>query len=180
MSAGNPATGDAARAASPKHPKQQGFTLLGALILIALMGGGLAAYGELTSHVAQREKEAELLFRGAQYRQAIEGYYRKEQRYPQALAELLEDKRYPAPVRHLRKLYLDPITGEPWATLQAPGGGIMGVYSKSEAEPIKVRGFRLADEKFTDTKRYMDWQFFYLPESQSQAEAPQAQGATPQ
>lgn len=143
---------------------QQGFTLVGALILIAFMGAGLAAFGGIASHAAQREKEAELLFRGNQYRQAIEAYYRKERKYPRALAELLEDKRYPTPARHLRKLYPDPISGTTeWGLVEAPGGGIMGVYSKSEAQPIKTGGFTLADKTFADAQRYADWQFFYQP-----------------
>jgi hypothetical protein len=39
--------------------KQKRFTLVGALITIAVMGAGLAVYGELASHAAQREKEQE-------------------------------------------------------------------------------------------------------------------------
>ena len=144
--------------------KQQGFTLMGALILVAVMGAGLAAYGQMASHAAQREKEAELLFRGNQYRQAIEAYYKKERKYPKALSELVEDKRYPTPAHHLRKLYPDPITSQAeWGTMEAPRGGIMGVFSKSEAEPIKSGGFGLANKTFADGKRYMDWQFFYPP-----------------
>jgi type II secretory pathway pseudopilin PulG len=146
--------------------RQQGFTLMGALILIALMGAGLAAFGQIASHVAQREKEAELLFRGHQYRLAIEAYYNKERKYPRALAELVEDKRYPTPARHLRKLYPDPVTGQAeWGLVEAPGGGIMGVYSKSEAQPIKSGGFMLADTTFADATRYADWQFFYQPDA---------------
>jgi hypothetical protein len=134
------------------------------MIVIALMGGGLAAYGELASHAAQREKEAELLFRGDQYREAIAGYFRKERTYPRELAALLQDRRYPMPVRHLRKLYPDPITGQPdWGLIEAPGGGIMGVYSKSEARPVKSGGFRLADKTSLDAERYADWKFFYTP-----------------
>ena len=49
---------------------------MGALILVAVMGAGLAAYGGLASHAVQRDKEAELLFRGNQYRQAIEASLR--------------------------------------------------------------------------------------------------------
>jgi type II secretory pathway pseudopilin PulG len=143
---------------------QQGFTLMGALIVIAVTGGGLAAYGEIASHAAQREKEAELLFRGQQYRQAIESYYRKEQTYPPKLAVLLADHRYPTPARHLRQLYSDPISGAAdWTIIVAPGGGIMGVHSKSEARPVKSGGFGLPDKTFADAKRYADWQFFYTP-----------------
>jgi len=145
--------------------KQKGFTLLGMLITVSVMGAGLAAYGEMASHAAQREKEAELLFRGNQYRQAIEAYYRKDKTYPKTLAELLQDKRYPMPVRHLRKLYGDPITGKAeWGVMEAPeGGGIMGVYSLSEEAPIKSYGFLPANQSFADAKTYKDWQFFYTP-----------------
>ena len=108
---------------------------------------GLAAYGEFASHTAQREKEAELLFRGEQIRNAIASYYRKEQRYPQALAELLEDKRFPMPVRHLRRLYRDPMSGETdWGLVEAPGGaGVMGVHSRSEDAADQKRKFFSAE-----------------------------------
>jgi len=138
---------------------------MGAMIMVAAMGAGLAVYGQMASHAAQREKEAELLFRGNQYRQAIESFYKKDQKYPRALAELLEDRRYPNPAHHLRKLHADPITGRPeWGLMEAPGGGIMGVYSKSEEAPIKTGGFTLANKTFADAKRYADWQFFYTPQ----------------
>jgi type II secretory pathway pseudopilin PulG len=142
--------------------KEAGFTLLGMLIVAAVMGAGLAAIGELASHAAQREKEAELLFVGNQYRQAIAAYFRKEQSYPKELAALLQDKRYPMPVRHLRKLYRDPISRD-WALVEAPGGGIMGVHSKSEERPIKTGHFAPADAAFADAERYSDWVFRHSP-----------------
>jgi len=142
----------------------KGFTYVGFLIFLAVAGAGMAAFGELASHVAQREKEAELLFRGNAYRAAVESYYSKEQRYPQSLEQLLEDKRFPMPVRHLRKLYPDPMTGAAdWALLEAPGGGLMGVHSRSEAAPIKSGNFSAKDEAFADAKSYAEWKFFYQP-----------------
>lgn len=142
---------------------QQGFTLLAALITVAALGAGLAAFGELASHAAQRTKEVELLFAGNQYRQAIAGYYRKDRRYPPTLEALLEDKRYPMPQRHLRKLYPDPVTGKPFAVVAAPGGGIMGVHSPSEAAPAKRKNFSQEDQGFVDAKKYADWKFVHTP-----------------
>jgi hypothetical protein len=49
----------------------RGFTYIGFLIFVAVAGAGLAAYAEIASHAAQREKEAELLFRGNAYQAAI-------------------------------------------------------------------------------------------------------------
>ena len=48
----------------------------------------------------------------------------------------------------------------------------MGVFSKSEEKPIKSGGFRLADQAFTDAKRYMDWQFFHLPQAPASIPTP--------
>jgi type II secretory pathway pseudopilin PulG len=143
---------------------QRGFTYLGLLIAVALTGAGLAAFAEYASHAAQREKEAELLFRGNQYLEGIASYYRKEQRYPQSLEQLLEDKRFPMPVRHLRKLYADPITGAAeWAVVEAPGGGVMGVHSRSDAVPVKTGNFLVKNKEFGKAEKYSDWKFIHSP-----------------
>jgi type II secretory pathway pseudopilin PulG len=146
--------------------RQEGFTYLALLIAVAVGGAVLASVGELTSHAQQREKEAELLFVGQQYRQAIGAYYERSpggaKRYPKKLAELLEDNRYPTVQRYLRRPYPDPVTGKAeWGLVEAPQGGIMGVYSLSEAPPIKAGGFSKRDESFNDATRYADWKFFY-------------------
>ena len=160
MSAGSLGAGKGVRVRS-LSPK--GFTLIGMLVVVAVMGAGLAAFGQVASHAAQREKEAELLFRGDQYRQAIASYYAKGKTYPAALGDLVQDKRFPMPVRHLRRLYPDPITGQEWGLVDAPGGGVMGVYSKSPAAPVKTGGFSPANQHFADAPRYMDWQFVHQP-----------------
>jgi type II secretory pathway pseudopilin PulG len=148
--------------------RQHGFTLIGALIAIGVMGAGLAAYGELTSHAAQREKERELLFVGNQFRQAIAAYYEGTpdavKRFPQKLEDLLEDKRHATPQRYLRRIYADPMTGNRhWGVIAAPGGGVMGVYSLSVAQPIKSWGFAARDSVFAEATRYSDWGFTYSP-----------------
>ena len=150
---------------------QKGFTYLGFMIAVAITGVGLAAYADFASHAGQREKEAELLFRGNQYLAGIASYYRKEQRYPQSLDELLEDKRYPMPVRHLRKLYADPMTGTAdWVLIEMPGGGgVMGVHSRSDAAPIKTGNFLLKNEEFAKAKAYSDWKFVHSPAGLSPA-----------
>lgn len=148
--------------------RQRGFTLAGVLLLTAALGAGMAAYGEIASHAAQREKEQELLFVGGQFRQAIEAYYERTpgavRRYPQTLEDLLHDKRHPMPQRHLRRLYADPLTGKAgWGLLPAPDGGVMGVYSLAEGRPIKSDNFAPRDRAFAGAARYADWQFAYAP-----------------
>jgi len=159
--------------------RERGFTLAGALIAVAVLGAGMAAYGELASHAAQREKEQELLFAGNQFRQAIGAYYERTpgavKRFPQKLEELLQDQRYPMPQRHLRRIYADPMTGQrEWGTIAAPGGGIMGVHSLSQAEPIKSGGFFSRDATLAGAARYADWHFSYVPATPFGATPPAA------
>jgi type II secretory pathway pseudopilin PulG len=153
-----------------KPRKQPGFTMLAMLLFVGITGAALAAIGELASHALQREKEVQLLFVGDQYREAIASYYRYQQTYPQALQDLLEDRRAPMPRRHIRKLYPDPITGKPFAVVDAPQGGIMGVRSASDAEPIKSANFLQRDEAFTDSTKYSEWQFVHVTSGTSQAQ----------
>ena len=163
--------------------RQQGFTLAGALILIAVAGAGMAAYGEMASHAAQREKEQELLFVGHQFRQAIGAFYDgtpgAAKQYPRKLEDLLQDQRYPALRRNLRRIYADPMTGKrEWGLVNAPQGGIMGVYSLSQAQPIKSGGFLLRDRQLEGPReRYANWQFTYAPAA-APAASPAAAAST--
>ncbi|MBV8033363.1 MAG: type II secretion system protein [Betaproteobacteria bacterium] len=146
---------------------ERGFTYVAVLIGAATLAAALGVAAQVYSQSAQREKEAELLFVGNQYRDAITAYYERSpggaKRYPQKLDDLLEDKRYPNVVRHLRRLYADPLTGKPLQALEAPSGGVMGVFSPSEAAPIKRAGFRPRDEALADAEKYSDWKFSYSP-----------------
>lgn len=147
---------------------ESGFTYLGLIFFVAVMGIALAMAGTLWSFSKQREKERELLFIGEQFRRAIGQYYEHTpgtiKRYPQSLNDLLQDNRYVSVQRYLRRIYRDPITKDTeWGLVQAPTGGVMGVYSKSVSTPIKVGGFRFSDRAFEDAKRYSDWAFVYVP-----------------
>jgi type II secretory pathway pseudopilin PulG len=150
--------GEAACAVRP----QAGFTYLGILVAVALMGLMLSAVGRVWAVHEQREREVQLLFVGDQYRMAIGRYYRSGRSYPMSLADLVQDDRSPLPRRFLRKLYADPMTGDAdWTLIPAPGGGIMGVASASQAAPIKRAGFDLQDKAFADSDCYCKWRFIY-------------------
>ncbi len=154
--------------------RQHGFTYLAVLIALAIIGATLASTGMVWHTAVQREKERELLFVGNQIRQAIGRYYLAEpvKQYPQTLDDLLRDPRQPGVVRHLRKLYPDPITGTTeWGLLKGRDGRITGVYSLSLAQPIKQANFRGADQMFAEKEKYSDWQFVYRPTPPAKANA---------
>jgi type II secretory pathway pseudopilin PulG len=150
-----------------QYCRQRGFSYFTVLLVIAILSGGLALTGEVWSTAAQREKEIELLHIGQQYRRAIERYYLNgPKQYPRALADLIKDPRKPAPERYLRQLYPDPVTGSAeWGIVKAPDGGVMGVHSLSDKEPLKRVGFRVRDAAFENAKTYADWRFLYAPQA---------------
>lgn len=145
--------------------RSRGFTYLAVLFAVAILAGGLALVGEAWETSARREKEAELLFAGHQYRGAIERYFLSgpQRQYPRALEDLLKDPRRPGIERYLRKLYPDPITGKEWALVQAPDGGILGVHSPSDERPLRIAGFRPRDAAFQGAQKYSDWKFVHQP-----------------
>lgn len=167
---------------------QSGFTYLMLLLWVVLAGVMLAALGTSWHLMSRREREAELLWRGEQYKQALASYSRVGAKLQAAAAEaasaatataaspttpssfsgdvvqgqaqpaqaaqaippqptsgpldlkdLLEDRRSGKVQRHLRRLYSDPITGSPrWGLIRSVDGRIAGVYSLSDAEPLRV------------------------------------------
>jgi type II secretory pathway pseudopilin PulG len=146
--------------------REQGFTYIGVLVLVALMGIALAAAGQVWQTLQKREKEQELLFIGQQFRLALNRYADRTpgqaRRHPRRLEDLLLDPRYPGIQRYLRKIYLDPMTGRAeWGLITGPGGEIYGMHSLSDNEPLKKSNFGLADRNFEGKMKYSDWVFMY-------------------
>ena len=151
------------------HPgsldRQSGFTYLGLLAAVVILGLLLTMASRVWSFSEQRDKEVELLYIGDQFRIAIARYYAFGHRYPIALEDLLTDNRFPVPRRHLRQLYRDPFTGDTdWTLVMDPTNiGITGVASKSKLVPIKRKAFSDVEVGFVDRDCYCDWKFLYIP-----------------
>jgi type II secretory pathway pseudopilin PulG len=161
--------------------RERGFTYLTVLFIVAIMMAGLALIGEMWETSAKREREADLLFLGNQYRRAIGLFYESTpgtvKRYPRTLEELTKDPRQPSTQRYLRKLQPDPFGSAEWGIVKAPDGGIRGVYSLSEDKPLKSANFKLRDAGFESAQSYADWKFIHTPAAPAAAPAPGAPGA---
>lgn len=155
---------------------ERGFTLIGLLFLVAGLGVAMSVLGTVWHTAAQREKEKELLFIGEEYRHAIADFWRAspsgQPRLPKEFAELLLDPRFPNTVRHLRRLYADPMTGgKDWGVVKDEAGGITGVYSLSERKPLKQAGFPLGQAAFEQAETYKQWLFLFQPAADSAGRA---------
>ncbi|MDY6862288.1 MAG: type II secretion system protein [Thermodesulfobacteriota bacterium] len=148
---------------------QKGFTYILTLLAIVIIGISLSAAGRSWKTIVQRDREKELLFRGNQYKKAIESYYKfnnKRPALPEKLKDLLKDPRSSATVRHIRKLYPDPMTGDgAWVLIYDKINKIKGVKSSSTEEPFKKGNFPTEYRKFANKKRYCDWEFSFEPKT---------------
>ncbi len=145
----------------------RGVMLIGLMVLLALSALALLQFGESAATTRQRERETQLLWVGQQYRAALESYWRATpghvKQMPLALEDLVHDPRFPNPVRHLRKLYADPLQPEvPWGLVRR-GNQILGVHSQSGAAPLRRTGFATDLESFEGAAQYTDWRFLFVP-----------------
>jgi type II secretory pathway pseudopilin PulG len=174
-------------AASPiRIGKQRGFTYLSVVILVAVIGLVGAATLRLGVTMQRAAAEEELLRIGAEFSDALQSYAAAtppgQPTFPPSLKELLKDPRFPQVRRHLRRIYVDPVTGKPeWGLMRAginkpgspgaaPGaalasamsaseGGIIGIYSLSTSEPIKIGNFPQRFAGFNGKAHISDWKF---------------------
>lgn len=160
-----------------------GFTYIGALMTVVIVGIMLSQAALIWKTKMQREREVELIFRGTQIRDAMRRWYDWKlvggvPKPPPAqkpgvtqpaippltdLKHLLQDPNKPQKVRYLRASNLiDPVTGEEWELIKE-GQKIIGVKSKSEAEPIKKANFPLDLDPavFNHKRKYNEWVFQY-------------------
>ncbi|WP_109477241.1 type II secretion system protein [Paraburkholderia sp. C35] len=148
---------------------QRGYAYLALLILISIIGVAAAATVQLGAVYQRRAAERELLFIGGEFQRALLSYALAtpvgQPNQPPTLEELVRDPRYPNVMRHLRKLYADPMTGKAdWEFVRSPDGQtIVGVHSASHARPIQIAHFSGEFRGFDDAKRYSDWVFVARP-----------------
>ena len=150
-----------------RRPGQAGFTLVGVLLIVAVMALVGAAGVRLGALVHRRHAEQALLDAGLAFSQALGAYARAtppgQPDAPMTLQELLRDPRRPGHMRHLRKVFADPLTGsERWGLERDEGGRIVAIYSLAPGEPIKRAGFELRFVSFAGQKSYQGWKFARL------------------
>ncbi|MES2547075.1 MAG: hypothetical protein V4575_05165 [Pseudomonadota bacterium] len=112
---------------------QTGLSYLAVLFLLAAIALSLAIVAQNEDTQLKREKEQDWLYIGKQYERAIASYYQLSpnglNELPNKVDDLLLDKRFVAPVHHLRKAYLDPLTNQSWLFLMNEENQLIGVVS---------------------------------------------------
>ena len=84
---------------------EAGYNLVILLVLVTILNIMVGAALPAWTHLAKREKEEELIFRGMQYAEAIRVFQQRHGRFPVRLEELLETE-----PRSIRQLFEDPMT----------------------------------------------------------------------
>lgn len=167
--------------AAPRRSGAQGFTYLGLIILVAIIGLVGAASLKVGALMQRAAAEEELLFIGAAFSDALRSYAAAtppgQPQQPPTLQELLKDPRFPGTRRHLRKIFVDPITGKAeWGVMYVGDKqGVLGVYSLSDAAPLKVGNFDARFLNMENKSKLSDWKFTLS----SQTIAPQEPMAVP-
>lgn len=166
---------------------QEGFTFVTVLVVMVIMGIMLGAAGQTWKTIMKRERETELLFRGMQYRNAIERWWTTQQvGHPPSplndLKALVTDPRSLSKTRYLRRLYKDPITGQDFDIKRDAVRGIIGVMSTSTDTPMKQSNFPPELSQLEGKTAYKEWEFTYTTTTTGtpQAQGSQQSGATQQ
>ena len=147
--------------------REGGFTYLGLIILVMVIGLVGAATLKIDSLLRRARAEQELLDIGAAFGEALRTYAeatpKGQPAQPPSLKELLKDPRFPGVRRHLRKIFVDPLTGKAeWGIVWANPGdrrGVLAVYSLSKAKPLKQGHFDARFSGFENKEHFSDWKF---------------------
>jgi type II secretory pathway pseudopilin PulG len=99
--------------AGGRRRRSAGYTLVGVVVLIAVLTILVAAIGPSITAIVQRDKERELIFRGKQLARGILAYQKRFGRFPMSLKELAD-----AQPRMVRKLWKEPMCNcDAWQTI---------------------------------------------------------------
>jgi type II secretory pathway pseudopilin PulG len=105
----------------------RGYAMAALLVAMSVMAVLMGALLPVWTHMATREKEAELVFRGNQYARAIGLFQRKFANTPPPTIDVLVEQRF------LRKKYKDPITNDDFQPIYANQAMQQGVSAPTGA-----------------------------------------------
>lgn len=149
----------------PRKRREGGFTYLSLIILVAIIGLVSASALKLGSVLQRSRAERELLDIGAAFSDALQSYANATPAgyppQPPSLKELLRDPRFPGVRRHLRKVYVDPMTGKAeWGiTYLGDKVGVLAVYSLSDAKAVKIGNFPSRFQGLAGKQKISEWRF---------------------
>jgi type II secretory pathway pseudopilin PulG len=179
--------------------REAGFTYVGLIVLVTIIGLVGAATLKADALLRRAAAEEELLEIGAAFSAALTSYAeatpRGQPTQPPSLDELLKDPRFPGTRRHLRKIFVDPITGKAeWGIVwlnkggtgsfgsfgsNSGGSGVLAVYSLSEAKPLKQANFDTRFQNLENREHLSEWKFAATGQGVAQGQAGQP-GPPPQ
>ena len=183
----------------------KGYAMAALLVGMSVMAVLMSALLPVWSHMATREKEEELIFRGKQYARAIGLFQRKFANTAPPSIDVLVEQRF------LRKKYKDPITNDDFqplyanqAVIQPPGGGpssqrpgqqtsgaatptpstlqagfgSTGVSAQGGVIGVTSKSKGTSIKLYNGRSKYNEWAFVYVQTVQrpGQSGAPQAPG----
>ena len=148
--------------------RQRGYILVVTMFMAFMVAVLMIALTRWWQAEARREKERELLWVGSQFRSALASYAvatpAGASPRPETLTELLRDERGGTVRRHMRRMYVDPMTAsDAWGTVRAEDGTVLAVHSRSEGRPLTANGSSPRFHRFEGTTRYSEWQFGVFP-----------------
>ncbi len=128
--------------------RERGYTLVIFVMAIAVMSIAMGVAVQTVEFQMRREREAELIFRGEQFIEAVRLYKVKYGRYPMQLKEIYEAK-----PRVIRKKWKDPITdSEKWGIVFLGQEGRPGQQPGQQGRQLAGPG-ATSDSAFGDTSR---------------------------
>ena len=144
---------------------EAGFTYVGLVFFVAMLGLVGAATLKVDALLRRAAAEQDLLEIGAEFSEALRSYAAATPRgyppVPPTLQDLLKDPRFPGTRRHLRKIFVDPVTGKSeWGIVyQGDKVGVLAVYSLSQAQPLKLANFDARFQNFENKEHLSEWTF---------------------
>ena len=183
----------------------RGYAMAALLVGMSVMAVLMSALLPVWSHMATREKEEELIFRGKQYARAIGLFQRKYANTPPPTIDVLVEQRF------LRKKYKDPITkddfqplyanqaaqlgaGAPQGTQrpgqqsgavlsppaqQQPQAGTTGQPGQGGIVGVISKSKATSIKIYNGRSKYNEWTFVYVQTSQRLGQPGQGQGQQP-